>query len=56
MQPSPVAERFEKRLVTSTLEVDGRVVVVEHVPARVDLDSRERLFSPETAERLQQTI
>lgn len=56
MQPSKAAERFEGRLVTCTLEVDDRIVVVEHVPARVDVDTGERLFSPATVERLQQTI
>ena len=56
MQSSPAAERFEERLVTYALEVDGRIVLVGHVPARVDLDTGERLFSPETVERLQQTL
>ena len=56
MQSNLVAERFEERLVTYTIEVDGRIVVVEHVPARVDMDTGERLFSPETVDQLQKTI
>ena len=28
-------ETFEERLVTYTQEVDGRFIVIEHVPARV---------------------
>jgi hypothetical protein len=40
--------------VTYTLELNGKLVVVEHVPARVDLETGERFFTPETVERLQQ--
>jgi hypothetical protein len=43
-------------LVTYTLEVDGRVVVVEHVPARVNEETGERYYSPETVERLQEIV
>jgi hypothetical protein len=39
-----------------TLEVDGRFVIIEQVPARVSLRTGERFFSPETVERLQQII
>ena len=48
--------RFVNRLVTYVLELDGLPVVVEHVPARVDEETGERLFAPETVERLQQII
>lgn len=43
-------------LVTYTLELDGKIVVVEHVPARVDPQTGERFFTPETVERLQQVV
>lgn len=46
-------ERFTHETVTNTIEIDGRVVIVENVPARVDVETGERFFSPETLERLQ---
>lgn len=46
---------LEKK-VTYTLEMDGRVFVVENVPARVDLQTGEQFFSPSTVERLQEII
>ena len=49
-------ERLVTRLVTYTLEVDGQVVVVEHVPARVNDETGERFFAPETVEKLHQII
>ena len=49
-------ETFEERLVTYTQEVDGRFIVVEHVPARVCRETGEQLFSPETVTRLQAII
>jgi hypothetical protein len=42
--------------VTYTLEVSGRLFVVENVPARVDQETGEQFFSPETVERLQEII
>lgn len=55
-QTAEPAERFEERLVIYTLEVDGQLFVVEHVPARVDVNTGEAFFSPETVERLQATL
>jgi hypothetical protein len=49
-------ERLVTRLVTYALEVDGRIVVVEHVPARVNEETGERLFAPETVEKLQRIV
>ena len=49
-------EALEERKVTYTLEEDGRLIVVENVPARVDLETGEQLFSPETVRRLQQMV
>jgi YgiT-type zinc finger domain-containing protein len=56
MHGVPGNERLVERLVTYTLEVDGRVVVVEHVPARVNEETGERYYSPETVERLQEIV
>jgi YgiT-type zinc finger domain-containing protein len=47
---------MEEQLVTYTLELDGTFILIEHVPARVDSETGERFFSPETVERLQQLV
>jgi YgiT-type zinc finger domain-containing protein len=49
-------ETLVEQKVTYTLELDGKFIVIENVPARVCLETGERLFSPETVERLQQTV
>ena len=49
-------ETFVEQTVTYTLEMEGKVIIIENVPARVCLETGERLFSPETVERLQQMI
>jgi hypothetical protein len=49
-------EMLADRRVTYTLEMDGRFFVVENVPARVNVDTGEQLFSPQTVERLQRMI
>ena len=47
---------FVERKVTYRIELDGTLMLIENVPARVCLKTGERFFSPETVERLQQTI
>ncbi|MEG5039524.1 MULTISPECIES: YgiT-type zinc finger protein [unclassified Microcoleus] len=42
--------------VTYTLEVNGKFIIIENVPARVCVETGERFFSPETGERLQKMI
>lgn len=42
--------------VTYTLEVEGNVIIVEHVPARVCVETGEQVFSPETVELLQKMV
>jgi YgiT-type zinc finger domain-containing protein len=49
-------ETFIERQVTYTLEARGKFFIIEHVPARVCVETGEQLFSPETVERLQRTI
>ena len=49
-------ETMLERQVTYTLEMHGKFIIIEHVPARVCLETGERLFAPETVARLQQTI
>ncbi len=53
-------EHFVARNITYVLEREGRLLVIEkvllgNVPARVSEETGEQLFSPETAERIQQT-
>jgi len=45
-----------ERKVTYTLEMEGKLYIIEHVPARVCLETGEQFFSPETVEKLQKTI
>lgn len=49
-------ERFREERVTYTLQVGDRFFVIENVPARVSERTGERLFSPETVERIQAII
>lgn len=49
-------DRLVDRRVTYTLEVDGKLYVVENVPARVDEETGEQFFAPSTVERLQETV
>lgn len=42
--------------VTYTLEMDDKFFLIENVPARVNIETREQFFSPDTVERLQQII
>ena len=49
-------EEFVQQNVTYTLQVAGRFLVVENVPARVSLRTGERFFSPDTVEQLQQIV
>jgi len=46
-------EQFRDERVTYTLQVGDRFFVIENVPARVSLRTGERLYSPETVERIQ---
>ena len=56
MQCDLCGARMTEELVTYTIEVGGKLVVVEHVPARVCSQCGERLYSPQTVERLQKTV
>lgn len=53
--PQP-PEAFVEQNVTYVLEIDGKLFVIENVPARVSLATGEQLFAPETVERLQQIV
>lgn len=49
-------ETMVEQKVAYMLDVNGKLILAADVPARVCLETGERLFSPETVERLQQTI
>jgi len=49
-------ETFVEQKVTYTIEVDGKFIIVENVPARVCVETGEKFFAPETVERLQRTV
>ena len=46
----------KNRKVIYTLEYEGRLHIVEHVPARECQQCGEKLFSPETVDRIQKAI
>ncbi|MCI0620806.1 MAG: hypothetical protein L0387_03905 [Acidobacteria bacterium] len=56
MPEDRLEETFLEQTVTYNLEVEGRFVIIEHVPARVSVRTGERFFSPETVERLQRIV
>lgn len=49
-------ETLMEQQVTYTLEMDGRLYVIENAPARVNVETGEQYFSPETVERLHDII
>ncbi len=49
-------ERMVDTRVTYTLEYNGKVFIVENVPARVCRETGEQYFAPETVEHIQAII
>ena len=49
-------ENLVEKNVTYTLEVNGNLIVIENVPARVNEETGEQLFAPETVEHLQKLV
>ena len=49
-------EALVEKQVTYTLNLNGQIIFIENVPARVNEETGEQFFSPATVERLQQTI
>ena len=49
-------EKLVEQKVTYTLLKDGKFFIIEYVPARVNVETGERFFSPQTVERLQRII
>ena len=49
-------EILVERKVTYTIEIDEKLFVIKNVPARVNVETGEQYFSPQTVERLQQIV
>ena len=49
-------ETLVEKRVTYHIEFNGRFVLIENVPARVNVETGEKHFSPEAVERLQQVV
>ncbi|MGD9651557.1 MAG: YgiT-type zinc finger protein [Candidatus Dadabacteria bacterium] len=49
-------ETMVEKNVTYVLELEGKLIIIENVPARVCLETGEKYFSPETVEKIQETI
>ena len=49
-------ETLVEKRVAYSIEVDGRLVTIKDVPARVNVETGEKHLSPETVEHLQQTV
>jgi len=56
MKTDILRETMVNQEVSYTLEVHGRFIIIQNVPARVCLETGDRFFSPETVEKLQRTI
>ena len=49
-------ETVVEKSVTYQIVIDGQILLVEGVPARVNVETGGRYFAPETVERLQQVV
>jgi hypothetical protein len=56
MATETIEERLVEQKVTYILLKEGKFYIIENVPARVDLETGEQFFSPQTVERLQHII
>ena len=53
---NPWHETMMEKKATYQIEFRGRLFLIQNVPARVNLETGERHFSPETVERLHQIV
>jgi YgiT-type zinc finger domain-containing protein len=49
-------ETYVPEKVTYTIEIDGKLTVINNVPARVCVETGEQLFAAETVERIQELL
>lgn len=56
LRRNPMKETMIDAKVTYTVEHNGRIYVIEHVPARICKETGEQFFAPETVEHIQSII
>lgn len=56
MSAQAFQEKLVEKKVTYTLLKDDKSYIIEGVPARVNVETGEQLFAPETVEKLQEII
>lgn len=49
-------ENLVEKQVTYTLNLNGQVILIENVPARVNEETGEQFFAPSTVESLQKIL
>jgi len=49
-------ENLVEKQLTYTLNLNGQLILIENVPARVNEETGEQFFSPSTVESLQKTL
>ena len=49
-------EKFHLELVTYSIELDGALILIENVPARVSDRTGEQLFAPDVVERIHEIV
>ena len=49
-------EQFIETTVTYSIDMDGKFILIENVPARISVETGEQFFSPSVVERLQQVV
>lgn len=49
-------ETLIEQEVTYVAYINGAAIIIEHVPARVNVETGERLFAPQTVERIHEII
>lgn len=49
-------ESIAEKQVTYTLELNGKFLLIKNFPVRVNEETGEEFFSPDTVERLQQIV
>jgi hypothetical protein len=53
---TPSRFTYVDQTVNYVVEVNGKLIMIENVPARVRVQTDEQLFAPETVERLQKLV
>ncbi len=51
-----MTEQLIEQTVRYVVEMDGKLFVIDNVPARVNVETGEQFFAPQTVERIQQTL